>query len=199
MVDWGGSYPYTSVSAFTWESNPLSETQSLVTTKVLTLAHELETDWGIDMVETTSTASYLTLDGEAYFINVIPGFAETGTGAFYGNVFQPHYPVITRDDTYATNLEGMSEGTILDIGTPLGNLLGVERGLATTIVVYGVGIICLIVFCIKINSYKPLMFLFGVVVAIGWGFGVPLSITVYAGLLAGFLLLFEIFYKPAPD
>jgi len=196
MVDWGGSFPYTSTSAFTWESNPLSETQSLVTTKILALAQGLEADWDIDMVETTSTASYLTVDGEAYFINVIPGFAETGAGAFYGNVFQPHYPDITRDDTYATDLESMSEGTILDIGTPVGNLLGVDRGLATTIVIYGIGIAGLIVFCRKINSYKPIMFLFGVVVAIGWALGVPLSITVYAGLLAGFLLLFEILYKP---
>lgn len=199
MVDWGGSYPYTSASTFTWESNPLSETQSLVTTRVLTLAQSLEADWGIDMVETTSTASYLTVDGEAYFINVIPGFAETGTGAFYGNVFQPHYPDITRDDTYATNLEDMSKNTILDIGTPLANLLGVSRGLATTIAVYGLGIVGLIVFCRKINSYKPLMYLFGVIVAIGWSLGVPLSITVYAGLLAGFLLLFELLYKPAGD
>jgi hypothetical protein len=199
MVDWGGLFPYTSLSTFTWESNPLSQTQSLVATKILAMAQELETDWSVDMIETTSTASYLTSNGEAYFINVIPGFTETGAGAFYGNVYQPHYPDITRNDTYANNLEGMSKGTILDIGTPVGNLLGVSRGVATTLVIYGLGIGGLIVFCIRINSYKPLMFLFGIVVVIGWAFGVPLSITVYAGLFAAFLILFEILYKPTPS
>ena len=196
VIDWGGSFPYTSLATFSWESNPVSQTQSLVALKVLALAQILETDWGIDMVETTSTGSYLTADGEAYFINVIPGFMQTGAGAFYGNVYPPHYPAITRDNTYATNLENMSEGTILDIGTPVANLLGISRGEATTVVIYGIGILGLIILCRKLNSYKPLMFLFGLVVCTGWALGVPLAYTVYGGILATFLILFELLYKP---
>lgn len=199
LISWNGTFPYTSSSTYTMESgDTVAETQELVAEQVLDLAKNLETDWDLDMVTTSAQGSYLTDDGEAYFVNVIPYFTTAGTYAFYGNVYSPVYPPITTNYTYAETIEAMSENTIVDVGTPVGGLLGVERGLASTLVIYGIGIAGLIAICRGMNSYKPFMLLFGAVVAVAWCVGVPLEYTVYGGLIATFLIIFEVFYKPAP-
>jgi hypothetical protein len=197
LSSWNGSSVSTSFSGFNeWNDNVISTTRNLVSLRILTMAQELKVAWGVDLMETAAGGSYLTTYGEDYFMSTVPYLMEIAPYAFSTSVGQPNYPDITKNYTYAQNLEDMSKNTIADVGTPTASILGTTRGEATAVIYYAAVIIMLILICRAMNTYKPLMLLMAPFVALGWAVGVPLDITVYAGLIATFLLLFELLYKP---
>jgi hypothetical protein len=62
-----------------------------LTARILYLADQLELDWGISMIDTTGTGSYLSSYGEAYFTSAIPNIKAMAPNAFAGGTSSPDW------------------------------------------------------------------------------------------------------------
>ncbi len=204
LLDWPGDPPFDTVGEFdVWQDNPMSVTKVIVAGRIIELAYALEASWGQDMVTTADTGKdVLTKYGAAYFINVIPYLFEIapdiyaeGEGAA-STVIRPEVPPDTSPTDYAEDLETNILGTPLDI-TPVADAFGVSRGGLTALLYYGVMAFALILIARSIGSYKPVMLFSIPLVVLGAFVGVPLIVTILAGLASLGLTSYVLFFKPS--
>jgi hypothetical protein len=204
FISWNGSVPETSYSTFdVWQDNDLGITKSIVSSRVLYLAQEVEDDWGKDMVTLADTGkSVLTDYGLGYFINVIPYLADVAPYIYAagqshgGGIIPPEIPPEEARTDYADSLTADIIGTPLDV-TPVATIFGVSRGALTAVLYYGIVLVVLITVARRIGSYRPVMLFGGFLMIVGSFVGVPLMVAIL-GALAGFGMIgFCLFYKPS--
>ena len=206
FADWEGALPEDSIISLDfdiWQDNELGVTQTLVGGRIIDMALTLETDWGKDMVTVSDEGKQiLTTYSTAYFINVIPNLYEIAPDIFaagqggWSGVIEPEIPDEETRLDYSAQLEANIIDTPLDL-TPLGTLFGVSRGQITALLYYGVVAFVLILTARRLGTYKPLMLLSIPFVIVGAFIGVPLIVTVLAGLVALGMTAYVIFYKPS--
>ena len=92
-IDWyGGSPPSTNSNVITWlDEGSVSAVQDRLTTRLRYIAEKLETDWGIDLIESTSAGKVLTEYGEDYFTNSISGLRNICPDLFYQSMQAVEY------------------------------------------------------------------------------------------------------------
>jgi len=79
---WAGDPPKTSAGIDEWLATGEGDSAVLLALRVLAFAEILETEWGIDMIETTALGSRLTSNGESYFENVITNLRTIAPACF---------------------------------------------------------------------------------------------------------------------
>lgn len=196
---WDAGIPVTSVDAFDlWSSSTsIIETQSELTARILFIADQIELAWGINMVDSTGTGSYLSSYGEAYFTNVIPNIRAMAPRAFAGSTTQPEWEYKEPATDYADERADSVVGTPLDV-TEVANWWGTSR-MWTSSLLFAIGSIILL-YCMlsPTGSYRPLMFLSTPLVIAGGYLGMlPLIATVLLGFFAFALSIFTLFYHPS--
>ena len=204
--EWTGGLPSDSVSSINfdaWEDNELGITQTMVGGRVIDMANDLETAWGKDMVTVSDTGKQiLTTYAAAYFVNVIPHIYEIAPDIFaegqggWSGTFPPEIPGEQDRTDYADELETNIIGTPFDL-TALATSWGISRGPLSAVLYYGCLVAILILIARRIGSYKPLMLLSIPFVIVGAFVGVPLIVTILAGLVALGMTAYVIFYKPS--
>lgn len=204
FISWNGTIPSDSYSTFdVWQDNDLGITKSLVSSRILYLAQEVENDWGKNMVTTADTGDdVLTAYGLGYFLNVVPYLGDVApyvysAGQIRGSgIIQPELPPEQVRMNYADSLVNDIIGTPLDL-TNLANSVGVSRGALTAILYYGMVVVLLVIVARRIGSYRPVMLIGGFLMIIGSFVGVPLIVAILGGLMGLGMISFTLFYKPS--
>jgi hypothetical protein len=195
LVDWDGSIPSTSTTIVAWNTGTTTEVKNLVAAKILTLAAELEQDWGITLTATSAGTTALNSEGQAYFQAVIPYLTETVPYVIGRYVFGPDYPIDPKPapDTYANSLMEAVAGTIFDLSGPARSM-GITQGQLTAIIYYPFVVFFIVLLIMKAGLRKGAMLLAWPFVVAGAFFGVPLFITILASFMA-LLGTVWVFYK----
>jgi len=198
-LSWVPSIPSTSVSTFdVWSSSPnIITTQGELTARVLYLADLLELAWGINMLDTTGTGSYLSQYGEAYFTNAIPGIQLMAPNAFAGGTLSPDWSTKEPVLDYAEERAASIEGTMLDVSS-VAEQWGISRmWLSTLLFILGVAFM-LYAMLQPTGSFRGLTFLsVPLFIAGGYLGGIPLVLTVLVGFGGFALSIFLLFYHPS--
>jgi len=204
--DWEGGVPSESVTSpdfDLWQTADITTIKTLVASRIIWLANELEDDWGDDMVTTSDTGEdVLTAYAAGYFTNVIPYLSDIAQDIFPVGGYQPteivepEIPPDTAGSDYSDELETNILGTPFDL-TSLASNFGVSRGPLTAFLYYGCVAFALIMIARKMGSYKPVMMIGGFLMIIGSFVGVPLVVAILGGLAGLFMIGFAIFYKPS--
>ena len=200
--DWPGGVPSDSTSTFDlWQDNEIAITQSVVESRIIWLANELESDWGVDMVtQSDEGEDVLTSYAAAYFVNVVPYMWDIAPGVFSSSEYmpsetvQPDIPSETAGTDYADALENLILDTPLDL-TPLADIFGVSRGGLTAFLYYGAVAAGMIIIARRLGTYKPVMLLSIVPVIVGAFIGVPFIVTALVALMALGMTGWALFYK----
>ena len=198
-LDWGGDPPSTAVSTFDlWSSSTsIVETQTELTSRILYMADQLEMDWGINMVDTTSTGSYLSDYGASYFISAVSNIQVMAPRAFAGGTSTPEWEYKEPATTYAEDRASSLDGTPLDL-TALSDWWGIGRMWASSLLFMLGGIFILYSILSRSGNYRALSLLSApLVIAGGYLGALPMQLTVLLGFAAFFLTLFSLFYHPS--
>ena len=198
-LDWSGDPPSTSTSSFDlWSSSTgIIETQSELTARILWLADQLEQTWGVNMVDTTNTGSYLSSYGTDYFTNVIPNVKAMAPQAFFGSTTSPDWEYRETVTTYADDRADSIEGTPLDL-QPLADWWGISRMWTSSLLFMLGGIFLLYAMLSPTGSYRGFVFLSTPLIIAGGYLGmIPLLATVLMGFAAFALSIFTLFYHPS--
>lgn len=195
LVDWEGGIPSTSTDIITWRTGSASEVREWVAAKILSLAAELEQDWGVSLTETSQGTTVLNSEGQAYFQVVIPYLTDTVPYVIGRYVFGPDYPIDPKPapDSYADELRDGVAGTIFDLSGPARSL-GITQGQLTAAIYYPfvIGFIVLLIMRAKLRR-GAMLIAWPFVVAAPF-FGVPLHITILAAFFC-LLATVWLFYK----
>lgn len=198
-LTWSAGVPLTSVAVFdSWSSSTsITQTRSELAARILYLADMLEIEWGINMIDTTGTGSYLSDYGIAYFTSVIPDCRTMAPSALPGGTTAPDYSTKDIGTTYADSRAASVTGTLLDTD-PLANWLGVSR-IWTSSLLYIVAIILMLYFTLSPQGrFKPMLLLSAPLIIAGGYLGmIPLVATVLTGVAAFGLSCFMLFYHPS--
>jgi len=196
---WDPDIPSTSVSAFDlWSSSAsITETQDELTARILYLADQLELEWGISMIDTTGTGSYLSSYGEAYFTSAIPNIKAMAPSAFAGSSTEPDWSAKDPVTDYAEDRAHSTDGTLLDV-TAIAEWWGVSRMWVSSLLFVCGAAFILYTMLSPNGNYKPLVFLsIPLFIAGGYLGMIPLLLTVLIGFFAFALSLFLLFYHPS--
>jgi len=196
-LGWPGAPPNTSVAVFDlWStSTNISDTQTEVAARVLYLADMLEVEWGIDLIETSASGSYLTSYGEDYFMNAIPHLQLIAPGAFAGSITPAEFETRTYTQAYSTTLRTALIGTPLDF-TNLANAFGVPVMFVSSILYLMIMALVLYYASIKTGSYKPALLLSAVMIVAGALLGMlPLLLAIIMGFFALLGIGYAFFYQ----
>ena len=195
LVDWAGGIPSTSTTIVAWNTGTTAEVKDLVAAKILSLAAELEQDWGITLTTTSAGTTVLNSEGQAYFQAVIPYLTETVPYVIGQYVFGPDYPIDPKPapDGYAESLQDAVAGTIFDLSGPARSL-GISQGQLTAILYYPFVIALIVMLIMRAGLRKGAMVIAWPFVVAGAFFGVPLFITILASFLC-LLVTVWLFYK----
>lgn len=88
----GGTAPSVNSNAITWfDEGSVSDAQDRLTTRLRYVATILEQEWSIDLIETSSTGTVLTLYGEDYFTNSISDLRNICPDLFYQSMTSVSY------------------------------------------------------------------------------------------------------------
>lgn len=200
MLTWSGGAPtVTSTSSFdSWSSSSgVSATRNELTARVLYMADQLEQNWGINMIDTSSAGSYLATYGENYFTNVIPGLQQMAPGAFAGSMLNPDWSKKTYSQDYAQDLADNAVGTPFDLSS-IATALGLSTMWLSSILFIVVAGVVIYAICRWSNSTKPALVLSIPFVIIGALLGlIPLIIAIAFGLCALVVTAFALFYHPS--
>lgn len=206
FADWAGGIPEDEVSSLdfdVWQDTELGVTKTIVGARVIEMALDLETAWSQDMVTIADDGKQvLTSYAAGYFINVIPNLYEIAPDIFAAgqggstSVVEPDIPPEETRTDYSDELEANIIDTPFDF-TAMALQWGVSRGALTAILYYGCVVGILIFVARRLGTYKPMMLLSIPFVFLGAFLGVPLIVTVLAGLVALGTTAYVIFYKPS--
>lgn len=198
-LSWDPSIPSTSASTFDlWSSSTsIVQTQQELAARILYLADMLEIEWGVNMVDSTGTGSYLSDYGEAYFTNIIPNTRAMAPRAFAGGTTSPDWSKKVPVTTYAEGRAASVDGTGLDL-TPMAEWLGVSRMWTSSLLFIIAGLVLLYAALKPSGSFRGLTLLsIPLVIAAGYLGMMPLLVTVLAGFAAFGLAVFLLFYHPS--
>lgn len=107
---------------------------------ILTLARELELEWGVDLVASTPEGNLLTNEGDEYFTNSIDNLRLMLPNIFLSRTESVSFPEETFTKSYAEELKDFWDGTDLDAAfNSLATLLDVPRIMLTTIILIVLG------------------------------------------------------------
>jgi len=198
-LDWGGVPPNTAVSTFdVWSSSTsIATTQAELASRILYLADKLEQAWGINMIDSTGTGSYLSDYGASYFSNVIPNLRGMAPKALAGGTTAIEWEVKTPSTTYADDRAVSVDDTLLDV-QKVADKWGVSRMWMSTLL-YMIGAVLVLYALVKpTGSSRGLTLLSAPIVIAGGYLGmIPLLATVLLGVTAFALSLFVLFYHPS--
>ena len=204
FLEWDADAPQDSMESADfaiWQDNPMATTKHVVSSRIFSMAEDLETAWGLDMVlEVTDEGKFvLTTYGIAYFSGVVPYLSEIApylyaSGQMPSEIIAPDIPGITDNTGYADYLESIIGGTIFDL-TPVADIFGVSRGALSAVLYYGMLVIFVVLAGRRIGSYKPIMLFSLPLVILGAFVGVPLIVTILVGFLALGFTAYALFYK----
>lgn len=202
FLSWNGTVPEAELNGFNiWQDNDIAITRVVLSGRIATLATDLETAWGQDMVNLSDTGQQvLTNYGLAYFINVVPYLSGIAPYVFADDqgrgsgVVRPEIPDEVVDTTYADSLVSDIIGTPFDL-TAMATSFGTSRGAMTAILYYGILAVIVIILARKLGTIKPMMLLSIPLVILGAFIGVPLIVTILAGLAALAYISWTLFYK----
>ena len=191
--------PTESVIIFdSWSSSTgITETRNELVAQILYLANQLELEWGINMVDSTSTGSYLSSYGEDYFVNAIPNIRTMASRAFAGSTTQPQWEYKESTTEYAEDRADSVIDTPLDL-TPVADWWDISR-MWTSSLLFMLGSI-LVLYCMlsPTGSYRSLILLSTPLIIAGGYLGMlPLEATVLMGFAAFALSIFTLFYHPS--
>ena len=198
-LDWDPAIPSTSVDVFDlWSSSTgITDTQNELAARILYLADQLELAWGINMVDSTGTGSYLSPYGEAYFTNVILNIQAMAPKAFAGSTTQPQWEYKEATTDYAEDRADSVTDTPLDV-TPVAEWWDVSRMWASSLLFMLGGVFILYCMLSPTGSYRPLVLLSTPLIIAGGYLGMlPLLATVLIGFAAFALSIFTLFYHPS--
>jgi len=198
-LDWGGDPPSTSVSVFDlWSgSDSIAETRDELAARILYIADQLESAWGVNMVDSTGTGAYLSEYGEAYFTNAISDIQVMAPKAFAGGTTSPEWEHKELPATYAEERATSLDGTPIDL-TALADWWGIERMWTSSILFILGGILLLYSILSPTGNYRPLVLLSTPLIVAGGYLGLfPLLLTVLLGFAAFAISIFTIFYHPS--
>lgn len=200
-ANWTGEIPTTSADTFdSWsDSTSVSETQDELASRILYMADKLEQDWGINMIDTTGSASYLSDYGQDYFTNVIPNLLTMAPGAFPGSVTSPEWSDKDHDigTAYADERADNPDNTLLDMSS-VGDWWGVSRMWASSILFILGAVFLIWAMLSPTGNYRGLTLLSTPLVIAGGYLGMlPLLVTVLIGFAAFALTIFMLFYHPS--
>jgi hypothetical protein len=169
----GKSWPQTTADV-AWNNN------ASISAKVISLANQLGSAWGVAMTTTTQGLTVLSDDGAAYFQQVVPYFIEIAPFTLGQYSLSPTYPAAKPStNSYSTNLLDELKGTVFDLRGAARDL-GTTWGVLATVLWYGF----IFWFFIKLQSWKKMnkgtMMLMWPLVIMGVFFGVPIWITILA-------------------
>lgn len=196
-LSWPGSPPSSSVSTFDlWSiSTSIGSTQNELAARVLYFADLLEIQWGVDLIETAASGSYLTSYGQDYFINAIPYLSIIAPGVFSGSMSAAEFETRTYTQTYSTSLRTALIGTPLDF-TDLADALGIEVMFVSSILYLVVMAILLYYATVKIRSYKPALLLSAPLIVVGALLGMlPLLLAIIMGFFCVMAIAYAFFYQ----
>ena len=204
ILSWNGTTPSAQLSTFDlWQDNQIGVTRTVLSSRIIALATNLETAWGLDMVTADDEGQdVLTAFGLEYFVTVVPYLSEVAPYVYAadegrgGTYVVPEVPEEWERTDYADSLVENIIDTPFDM-TAMATAFGVSRGAMTAILYYGCVVAAIILFVRQIGSYKPIMMFSIPLVILGAFLGVPLIVTVLAGLMALAMTAFTIFYKPS--
>ena len=111
---WTGDPPKTISTIDEW--NDTGDIETLLALRVLYYADQLELEWSLDLVESTSLGNRLTTLGESYFENVIPNLRTLAPGCFSSTSLEP----ADEDIDYTTEFGAVfADGTGTAAGAPI--------------------------------------------------------------------------------
>ena len=198
-LDWSAAVPSTSVDVFDlWSSSTgITDTQNELTARILYIADQLELAWGINMVDSTGTGSYLSNYGEAYFTNAISNIQAMAPRAFAGSTTQPEWEYKEATTEYAEDRADSVIDTPLDM-TPTADEWGVSRMWMSSLCYILGSILILYSMLSSTGNYRPLVLLSTPLIIAGGYLGMlPLMTTVLLGFAAFALAIFTLFYHPS--
>jgi len=198
-LDWDADIPETSVAVFDlWSSSTgITDTQNELTARILYIADQLELAWGINMVDSTGTGSYLSEYGEAYFTNAISNIQAMAPKAFAGSTTQPQWEYKEATADYADDRADSVIDTPLDV-TVAADEWGVSRMWLSSLLFILGGVFLLYCMLSPTGNYRPLVLLSTPLVIAGGYLGMlPMMATVLMGFAAFALSIFTLFYHPS--
>lgn len=200
LLTWDPSVPSTSVASFDlWSSSgDIATTQSELASRILYLADQLELSWGVNMIESTGSGSYLADYGEEYFANTIQHLQSMAPGAFAGSTSDPQWEQTDAPDpVYAEDRADSVDGTLLDV-TDLAETFGVSRMWMSTML-FVIGSAFILYSALKpTGNFRGLSFLSTPFFIAGAYLGMlPMMVTVLVGFSAFALCVVFMFYHPS--
>jgi hypothetical protein len=196
LVSWD-STPSAGTSAIDWDdATTMSDAQANLGDLIISLALQLKTYWGINLVEAADglnyklTVSSTTGSGVDYFLDVYPNLALIAPDIFPTKVEQPIYKTTTPVTTYAP------DELPVDV-TDTATLFHMSKGTLTTMV----AMVAIILFSFYIVSKNPMLtrYIFlidGVLIVFFTRLGaiIPVWATLVA-TVALFVIAYVVFYE----
>ena len=181
-----------------WSSSTsITQTQNELTSRILYIADQLELAWGINMVDSTGTGSYLSDYGEAYFTNAISNIQAMAPKAFAGSTTQPQWEYKEPTTDYADSRIDDVTDTPLDM-EPVAEWWGISRMWASSLCWMLGSIFILYCMLSPTSNYRPLVLLGAPLIIAGGYLGMlPLILTILMGFAAFALSIFILFYHPS--
>lgn len=170
-----------------------------IPTRIRILAQALENKYGVDMIELLSGVLTLTTNGASYFETVIQNLRQIAPNVFSDIVSQPEFVEREFTNTNKTSTEARWVGdSVLDF-TDLGNLLGISRVWASSIIYIIFSIAILVFLVIRMGAVRPATFLFGAMMVIGSFSGLMVfEAGIFAGVAGALAIVFSILFRGAP-
>lgn len=194
LADWTGDVPLVTTDGITWTTGQTDEIRRIISTRIITLASELEQAWTTEMITTTQGTTILSSTGAAYFLRVVPYLPTLASYALGTYTFTPDFPDgDVTDNDYADQLEAAIDGTLLDLSPIIRSMPAatrLSRGAVLGIIYYT----CLAGLLLAIVSKKKLkkgtgLLAFAAIIGLSF-FGVPLTVAI----IAAFISLISISY-----
>ena len=188
LADWTSTVPVTTTDGITWTTGEISEIREIISTRIVTLASELEQAWTTAMITTAQGSTILNDTGAAYFLRVVPYLRTIAPYAIGSYTFTPDFPDgDVTDPDYADELESTIDGTILDLDPIIRSLPAearLDRGTVIGIIYY-IGLAALLLALSSKLQLKKGTGLLAFAAIIGLSFfGVPLTVAIIAAFVA---------------
>lgn len=197
LLSWAPEVPELSTSTFDlWQDNDIPVTLQVLSSRVLWLAEEISKDWDTtySLIEYASTGNFLSTEGQEYYGNVIPSFAQVAPYSLADRTIPLDAERREYSQDYAGDLETDITGSVFDL-SDLGTAFGMNRGSITALLYYAVVILFMVMIVRQIGDYKPIMLFSVPCVILGAFIGVPLLITVMAGFICLVMTGYALFYS----
>lgn len=127
-LTWTPTYPTVTTSALQWKAYSNQEaTSKNLAIKLLAIAVDLESLWGIPLLTTGAEGSILTSAGENYFTRAIPNLRTAVPAIFGSSITQPVFEEEIHAKTYETTLKSEA-AWVQQYITATADLIGVTEG-----------------------------------------------------------------------